>query len=171
MHLYRGELARMTAYRARLDTTTNWALGATVAVLSFVLGDPDAPAHVLLIPYALNLIFAFIEARRFQDFETSRHRVRLMERGLYAPQMGAPDDPTWAAELGRSLRAPQAPLSLARALAHRMRRNYLWLLLVVAGGWALHLPHRPTELELAVVGGLVLPWALLALFSRPIEHG
>ena len=34
-HLYRGELGRSDRWRTRLDTTTNWALTTTAAVISF----------------------------------------------------------------------------------------------------------------------------------------
>ena len=36
VHLYRGELQRATAWRSRLDNTTNWAVVTTGAALSFI---------------------------------------------------------------------------------------------------------------------------------------
>ena len=47
MHLYRGELGRVAVYRVRLDNTTNWAIGVTVAVITFVLGNHEAPPSLL----------------------------------------------------------------------------------------------------------------------------
>jgi uncharacterized membrane protein len=184
VHLYRGELARMTAYRTRLDTTTNWAIGATVGVLTFALGSPAVPHAIFLIPYALNLLFAMIEARRFQDFELSRLRVRLIERGLYAPQFGGGAPAGWAEALASSLDAPRSSLSLTEALAHRLRRNYLWLLIATYAGWLIDLwtlgaglvqPSALGPVDALVVLGaglaLLLPWAWLAARSPVIEHG
>ena len=38
IHLYRGELGRLTAYRARLDTTTSWAISASALVTTLAFG-------------------------------------------------------------------------------------------------------------------------------------
>lgn len=184
VHLYRGELARMTAYRVRLDTTTNWALGATVGVLTFALGRSEVPHLVFLIPYALCLLFAVIEARRFQDFDVSRHRVRLIERGLYAPQLGGSTPEGWPEALAQSLASPRSSLSLIQALSHRLRRNYLWLLIATYCGWLADLWRiGPTLSEAAALGGLdgaavvgvgaalLVPWAVLAAISPTMEHG
>lgn len=184
VHLYRGELARMTAYRTRLDTTTNWAIGATVGVLTFALGSAQVPHGVFLVPYALNLLFAMIEARRFQDFELSRLRVRLIERGLYAPQFGGPAPEGWADALASSLAAPRSSLSFVEALAHRLRRNYVWLLIATYVGWLVDLWALGPDLRAAAALGqldgavviglgaaLIAPWAALATRSPVIEHG
>jgi uncharacterized membrane protein len=40
-HLYRGELHRSLIWRLRLDTTTNWAILSTVAILTFSFNNPQ----------------------------------------------------------------------------------------------------------------------------------
>lgn len=45
-HLYRGEMQRSTAWLARLDRTTNWAVVATTALLTWTLGSADNPHGV-----------------------------------------------------------------------------------------------------------------------------
>jgi uncharacterized membrane protein len=55
-HLYRGELARMTAYRLRLDTTTNWALGTTAAMITFALGHAELPHSIFGLAVVLNVM-------------------------------------------------------------------------------------------------------------------
>ncbi|MGH7151843.1 MAG: DUF2270 domain-containing protein, partial [Planctomycetota bacterium] len=76
VHLYRGELSRSNAWRARLDTTTNWAIVATAALLSYSFGDPAHSHVVLLFGTALVLLLLGYEARRFRFFDVWRARVR-----------------------------------------------------------------------------------------------
>jgi len=179
IHLYRGELGRMTIYRVRLDTTTNWALGVTVAVATFALGQPEAPHVVLALPYALNAVFAFTEARRFQDLELIRRRVRLLETGFFAQQLGGVDSADWRQPLIASLLDPVAPLPLLHALGERVRRTYLGLIVALYGAWLLKL--RLSGLPLAEAAGgsvglgvsaaLLLPWIAVCFMPRDVARG
>jgi uncharacterized membrane protein len=40
VHFYRGELTRSISWRVRLDTSTNWAILAVTAILTFAFGSP-----------------------------------------------------------------------------------------------------------------------------------
>lgn len=184
IHLYRGELGRMTAYRIRLDTTSNWALGASVAVLTFALGDPDVPHAVIFLAVVLTLVFALLEARRLQDLELIRARVRLLEEGFLAPQFGEEPPAGWDRALGESLARPRAPIGLVAALANRVRRNYVWLLVTLYGAWWLKLSMSARPLpaaadvgwlagEVVIVLATLLVASLLALaaWSRPLLPG
>ena len=171
MHLYRGELGRLTTYRVRLDTTTNWALGTNVAVMTFTLGQPDAPHLVLLLPYVLTACFAVVESRRFQEMDSIRCKVRLLERGLFAPMLGAPNaEPAdWAERLYERLLHPEITLSFWTALGHRTRRNYMWIFLTLYGAWWLKVwlasiaqgfnyAPFPSPLVVGLSLVLMLPW-------------
>lgn len=57
IHLYRGEMGRMTMYRVRLDTTTNWAIVTIAAISTFGLGNPEVPHVIFLLLLALILFF------------------------------------------------------------------------------------------------------------------
>ncbi len=48
-HLYRGEMQRITVWRARLDSTTQWAIILTTALTTFVLGSASAPHFIMLL--------------------------------------------------------------------------------------------------------------------------
>ena len=147
-HLYRGELGRMTAYRIRLDTTTSWALGASVAVVTFTLGTPSAPHAVMLLPVLLSIVFAFLESRRLQDLELIRMRVRWLEQGFMCEQLGGTPLEGWEEALEASLQSPTSPLSLSEAMSVRMRRNYVWVFLTLYASW----------------------WLKLGLGSEPVLH-
>ncbi len=165
IHLYRGELQRMTSYRIRLDTTSNWALGATVAVTTFALGKESVPHVLMALPVILTTVFALLEARRMQDLEMIRYRVRLLEQGFFATTLGEPAPARWAEDLRSSLMQPRSPLSLLDALRLRIQRNYIWLFATLYGAWLLKLSlGGASPLEAAGVGP-VPGWVIVALAS------
>jgi len=139
IHLYRGELGRMTVYRMRLDTTTNWAVGTSAALTTFALGQKHVPHFVFLLVVFLDLIFLWMESRRFRFYELVRSRVRLLELGFYAAILGKTPREGFQEELWQSLQTPTPPLNHAQAASVRLRRNYLWLLFAVYMGWLLKL--------------------------------
>ncbi len=185
IHLYRGELGRLTAYRIRLDTTSNWALGATVAIVTFVLGDVRVHHAVFLLPAVLTAVFALIEARRLQDLELIRARVRLIEQGFFAAELGgrAPED--WERRLSESLAEPTAPITLWHALAARLQRNHGWIFVTIYGAWwlkilttpdvtlgtAAHVGPIPGMVAIGIATVGVLGVAVVAATARPVLPG
>ena len=88
IHLYRGELGRMTSYRVRLDTTTNWAVVTTAGIVTFALGNAAVSHVVFIFAMILTLFFLNLEAHRFRIYETAHRRVRLLELGFLAEALG-----------------------------------------------------------------------------------
>ena len=43
-----------------MDATSNWAIGATAAVVSFVVGNPTTPHYVVFISSVLTGSFLFL---------------------------------------------------------------------------------------------------------------
>ena len=183
LHLYRGELGRMTAYRTRLDTTTNWAVGTTAALGSFALGASTTP-HLVLLPLVLLLLFLWMESRRYLTFRLLLERVRLLETGLYLPVLGEDGREDWKQLLLRSLRAPTASLALWQAVGIRLRRNYLGLVLILVASWTAKVAATGDFLEGAqagsVPGGIIVGVialgtvglvALAVVAPRHVEEG
>lgn len=137
VHLYRGEMQRANAWRIRLDTTTNWAVVTTGAMISFSLADPRHTHAVIVLTMFLVTLFLWVEARRYRYFELWNLRVRLMEHGYFAPLLEGryPATGDWATNVAASLRAPDFPVTMRVALAWRYRRNYVWLFLILALAW------------------------------------
>lgn len=137
VHLYRGEMQRANAWRMRLDTTTNWAVVTTGAVISFALADPDHPHAVIVLTMFLVTLFLWVEARRYRYFELWNLRVRLLEHGYFAPLLEGrnPETGEWASSVAASLRAPDFPVTMHAAFAWRYRRNYVWLFLILGMAW------------------------------------
>ena len=180
IHLYRAEVGRMTSYRTRLDTTTNWAVGTTAAILSFALGNPDVPHFAFWVALALNAVFLWIESRRYRSYAIIRERVRLIEKGFYARVLGAQAEEGWELALTRSLTRPEAPITSWQAVSVRLRRNYLWLALTISFTWLARLSvHRSaldrdafsTSLLLLATLVVLLPLLFLSRHYRPPEEG
>jgi uncharacterized membrane protein len=145
VHFYRGEVTRANTWRNRLDTTTNWAVVTTGATLSFAFSLASNPHFVILINTVLVGFFLFMEARRYRYYEIWSGRVRVLETGFFM-QMLSPDatgDDTWAQMLVADLQEPRFNVSEAEALGRRLRRNYLWMFMLLAASWNLKVYMHP----------------------------
>lgn len=127
----------MTAYRQRLDTTTNWAITSSALVTTFSLGNNSIPHAAFLFLMFVNGFFLITEARRFRVYEASRYRVLLMERYFYPEVMGQRGERDWQPALIEALRTPYSfpPVGTLASIGWRLRRNYLWIYAAVLLTW------------------------------------
>ena len=175
-HLYRGELDRSDRWRMRLDTTTNWALTTTAAVISFGFATRETPHVIFLIGIWMVGTFLVIEARRYQYYDLWLHRVRLLEDGFWAPILRhEPADADALRELALELARPQIQLSLFSAVGTRINRAYGPILLILLLSWFIKVYSHPTVAQSAVdflmrahvgpVGGLIVTALVAALMA------
>lgn len=138
-HYYRAEIGRMGSWRDRIDRTSNWAITVVAAMLSVSLSTPNAHHGVLLFAMILVFLLLRIEARRYRFFDVYRARVRQFERYYFAQIFApAPDfSANWQQILGEGLRQPRFRISYADAFSRRLRRNYIWMFLIVLIAWVL----------------------------------
>lgn len=146
VHFYRGEITRSNLWRTRLDSTTNWAVVITGAVLTFAFGSVNNSHVVILLSFLLVGLFLLIEARRYRYYELWALRVRLMETDFFAAMFNPPFAPhhEWATRLAESLLTPEFPITYREALGRRLRRNYFWLFLILGIAWAVKLLLHPS---------------------------
>jgi uncharacterized membrane protein len=145
VHFYRGEVQRANTWRNRLDTTTNWAVLTTGATLSFAFSSPTNPHFVILINTVLVGFFLFMEARRYRYYEIWSSRVRILETS-YFTQVLVPEavsDDAWMQILVDDLKTPHFTISEWEALGRRLRRNYLWIFVLLAACWNLKVYLHP----------------------------
>ncbi|MET3844236.1 DUF2270 domain-containing protein [Bradyrhizobium sp. OAE829] len=138
-HFHRAEIARMAGWRDRIDRTTNWAITLVAAMLSVSLSTSNAHHSVLMFAMVLAFFLLMIESRRYRFFDVYRSRVRRLERNYYAklfdPGVKAEED--WQRIMAADLLAPTFVMSMAEAVSRRLRRNYIWIFLILLGAWAL----------------------------------
>jgi uncharacterized membrane protein len=170
VHFYRGEITRSNVWRTRLDNTTNWAVVTVGAILTFAFGSPENSHVVILISFLLVWLFLMIESRRYRYYELWALRVRLMESDFFAAMLMPPFAPhqEWAARMVDSLLTPEFPITYLEAFGRRLRRNYIWLFLILGVAWAFKLLLHPGPansidefLDHAAVG--FIPGPLIAL--------
>jgi uncharacterized membrane protein len=138
-HYHRAEMGRMAGWRDRIDRTTNWAITGVAAMLSLSLSTSTSHHGVLLFAMVLVQLLLLIEARRYRFFDVYRGRVRKLEKNYFA-QILAPlpeQDSNWARSLGQDLRKPQFLISIRAAMSRRLRRNYIWMFLILLLAWVL----------------------------------
>jgi uncharacterized membrane protein len=163
-HLYRGEVAREVVWRERLDATTNWAVTVIAALLAYAFSGEEVAHAILLVAMAIGVVFLLVEARRFQRYDVWRSRVRTMQENLFAgvlePSAG-PEHADWRGQLSDDYRRPRIRMPLRSALAHRLRRVYMPLLVGLLLVWLfrLHGADEPMVAAAAVSGAP--GWAVL----------
>jgi uncharacterized membrane protein len=137
VHFFRAEIQRANVWRVRLDTTTNWAVVSTGATLSVAFSQPAIHHGIIILNTLLVIWFLFIEARRYRYYELWSYRVRLMETDFYAAMLVPPfhPSPEWAESLAENLLSPHFPISIWEAFGRRLRRNYIWLFLILYASW------------------------------------
>lgn len=175
-HLYRAEVYRSTVWRTRLDTTTNWSVVTLGIAISVSYASPGASAIPLLLVGLLVVFFLMLEARRYLYFNVWRARCRWLETNLYAPILEHDDahehDPEWQRILARDYYAPRYHISYLRAVGRRLRRSYIWILLIQSVAYLIKITIHPVSaatfaevVDRAAVGplsgGLVLTFGLI----------
>ena len=146
-HLYRGELGEATAWRGRIDTTSNWAIVMSATTLSFVFADKAIERHVLIPIITLFCTFLLtMEARRYRFFDIWRSRARTIEINFYGPMLTGtkPITPDWANRLGQDMEWPRFHMPWWEAVGRRLRRNYVGIYSVLLGSWLVVLMTHPT---------------------------
>ena len=147
VHLYRGELAEATAWRGRIDTTSNWAIVMSATTLSFVFADKAIERHVLIPIITLFVTFLLnMEARRYRFFDIWRSRARTLEINFYAPLLAGtkPANPDWANRLSQDMEWPRFHMPWWEAMGRRLRRNYTGIYCVLFASWMVVLTTHPT---------------------------
>ena len=160
VHLYRGELGEATAWRTRIDATSNWAVVLSATALSFVFADKSSERHVLIPIITLFVTFMlFMEARRYRFYDIWRTRARLLEINFYRPLLDGspPTDAQWTATLAHDLEWPHFHMPWWEAAGRRLRRNYQWIYGILLASWLILLLSHPTPTtdpaEFAARGG------------------
>lgn len=136
-HFYRGEIGRTTAWRARLDRTTNWAVGLMATLITWAFSAADRPHYIILGSLAIVTLFLIIEARRYRIYDIWRSRVRLVEEHIFA-NAAAPEGTVqegWRRLLANDLRDPTLKVPLLEALSRRLRRVYFPLITTIVVSW------------------------------------
>lgn len=140
-HSYRGELGRTTAWRTRIDRTTNWAVVVTATLLTWAFSSDSRPHYILLIGIVMVTVFLWIEVRRYRVYDIWRSRVRLLEENVFANALDPEgvEQSNWRELLSEDFRQPTIKTPIIEAASRRLRRVYFPLISVLVGAWLVRL--------------------------------
>jgi uncharacterized membrane protein len=139
-HFYRGEIGRIMVWRQRLDTTTNWAITASTAVITFSLGHPELTHMVFMLCNFMVFLLLVIEGRRYRYYDAYRARVRMLEAHYLAPivmKRAEMIEGDWRQLLAEDLLLPSFKIGVRESIARRLRRNYIWIFVLLLFSWFL----------------------------------
>lgn len=146
IHYYRAEMSRMNAWRSRLDLTSNWAITVVAALLSVSLSTATAHHGLVLFAMLIILLLLCVEARRYRYYDVYRMRVRQFERHYFGQIFGPGSEAAsetgaepWLLMLAQDLRHPKFRITFHRALRRRLRRNYIWMFVILGFAWLVKL--------------------------------
>jgi len=157
-HAYRGEMSRTTAWRTRIDRTTNWAVVLTATLLTWAFSAESRPHYILLIGIVMLTVFLGIETRRYRVYDIWRSRVRILEENVFANALDSDgvEQSNWRELLSDDLRAPAVKTPIIEAVSRRLRRVYFALISVLVVAWLVRLTVFATTsaglIETATVG-------------------
>ncbi|MBU8871264.1 MAG: DUF2270 domain-containing protein [Gemmatimonadales bacterium] len=180
-HFYRAEMYRSMVWRTRLDTSTNWAIISTLAILTTSLNNPSYATESLLLGMFVNVVFLVIEARRFRFFDVWRARVRMMEENFYGGILRRDQtsiDKEWGRQVADDLLCPRFHLTRIQAFRARLMRNFRFIFALFLIAWIGHriapgAPDKflsglhvfPVWVPDVLVGILYLSLILIAIFT------
>ncbi len=137
-HFYRGELGRIMIWRQRLDITTNWAIVATTAMITFGLGSESHTHLIFMFANFLVYLLLTIEARRYRFYDAFRSRVRMLEAHFIMPVMMRNTkllQGDWKTVMSEDLLLPSFKMSRLTSTLRRFRRNYVWIFSLIGVAW------------------------------------
>ncbi|CAM2006836.1 DUF2270 domain-containing protein [Acanthopleuribacter pedis] len=146
VHFYRGELTRANEWRLRLDTSTNWAIIATMGLLSFAFGVREHTHGSMILGMYLVLHFLTLEARRFRFFDVWRTRLRMIEENFYGPILRrdlSSREHNWGRLVAEDLIHPRFKITYLQAVRTRLLRNYMPLFVTLLFAWIVKLMWHP----------------------------
>ena len=117
----------------RLENDTKWARGCLSMAVARGFAARKASPIALSLGGILIFIFLMLESRRYRYFNVWRARARWLECQFFARMLMHGDLQTetgWQDVLAQDYRHPHYHISLIRAVGRRLRRNYIWILLI-----------------------------------------
>ncbi|GAC1637835.1 MAG: hypothetical protein NVS4B8_03090 [Herpetosiphon sp.] len=148
VHFYRGAMDVSATWRARIDSTTNWAIISSGSIASFLFSDPDHSHIMTLLGMFLVFAFLWIEARRFRFYALWSTWIRVMETEYFGSILGtntvAPDR-SWHGILETDLEHPRFKMTWAESMGQRIVNNYWAIFGFLLLTWCTKLLLHPTS--------------------------
>jgi uncharacterized membrane protein len=147
-HFYRGELGRIMVWRQRLDITTNWAITSSTAIITIAFSTREVPHIIFFFNLAIVWGMLWIEARRYRFYDAFRARVRMLEAHFLVPMVMENRQMLqgeWKKLVCEDLILPRFKISKLEAIGRRLKRNYLFIFILIMVAWVTKIFLHATE--------------------------
>ncbi len=147
-HFYRGELGRIMVWRQRLDTTTNWAVTSSTAIITIAFSNAGVPHLIFFFNLAIVWIMLWIEARRYRFYDAFRARVRMLEAHFLVPMVMENRhllQGEWKKLVCEDLILPSFKIGKLEAVGRRLKRNYVFIFVLIMIAWVMKIFLHATE--------------------------
>ena len=139
-HFYRGEMGRIMIWRTRLDTTTNWAVTSSTAIITIAFSNAGVPHLIFFFNLAIVWIMLWIESRRYRFYDAFRARVRMLEAHFLVPMVMENRhllQGEWKKLVCEDLILPSFKIGKLEAVGRRLKRNYIFIFVLIMIAWVL----------------------------------
>ena len=137
-HFYRGELGRIMVWRQRLDITTNWAITSSTAIITIAFSAREVPHIIFFFNLAIVTVLLWIESRRYRFYDAFRALIRMLEAHFLVPMVMENRDllqGEWKKLVCEDLILPSFKISKLEAIGRRMKRNYMFIFILILVAW------------------------------------
>lgn len=139
-HFYRAEMGRIMAWRTRLDTTTNWAVTTSTAIITIAFSNAGVPHLIFFFNLAIVWMMLWIEARRYRFYDAFRARVRMIEAHFLVPMVTENHNllqGEWKKLVAEDLILPSFKIGKLEAVGRRLKRNYVFIFILILIAWVM----------------------------------
>lgn len=125
-------------WRARLDTTTTWAITSTTTIFTVAFSFREVPHIIFFFNVCIVSIMLWIESRRYRFYDAFRARVRMLEAHFLVPMVAQNThmlQGEWQKLVCEDLFLPSFKISKLEAVGRRLKRNYIFIYMVILAAW------------------------------------
>src|SRR5260370_38311273 len=135
---WRGERGGMVVGRQRGDRTTNWAIPSRTAIITIAFSTRAVPHIIFFFNLAIVAVLLWIEARRYRFYDAFRARVRMLEAHFLVPMVMENREllqGEWKNLVCEDLILPCFKITKLEAIGRRMKRNYMFICILILIAW------------------------------------
>jgi len=125
-------------WRQRLDVTTNWAITSSTAIITIAFSTRGVPHIIFFFNLAIVAVLLWIESRRYRFYDAFRARIRMLEAHFLVPMVMENREllqGEWKKLVCEDLILPCFKITKLEAIGRRMKRNYMFIFILILIAW------------------------------------
>ena len=118
--------------------TTNWAITSSTAIITIAFSTRAVPHIIFFFNLAIVAVLLWIESRRYRFYDAFRARVRMLEAHFLVPMVMENREllqGEWKKLVCEDLILPSFKITKLEAVGRRMKRNYMFIFILILIAW------------------------------------